>query len=68
VLLSLLPTAVRVESLASLDLSVDTSDAELWRLCQTHQIVLLTGNWNREGPESLEAVIQAANTPVSLPC
>ena len=59
--------AVRVESFASLDLSVDTPDAELWRLCQTHQIVLLTGKRNREGPESLEAVIQAVDTPVSLP-
>jgi len=59
--------AVHVESFASLGLPIDTPDPELWRLCQTHQIVLLTGNRNREGPESLEAVIQAANTPVSLP-
>ncbi len=36
--------AVRVESFASLGMSVDIPDAELWRLCQTHQIVLLTGN------------------------
>ena len=59
--------AVCVESFASLGLSVDTPDIELWQLCQTHQIVLLTGNRNREGPESLEAVIQTANTPGSLP-
>ncbi len=58
---------VRVESFASLGLPVDTPDAELWRLCQTRQIVLITGNRNQDGPESLEAVIQAANTPASLP-
>ena len=59
--------AVRVESFASLGLSVDTPDAELWRLCQTHQIALITGNRNQDGPESLEAIIQTANTPASLP-
>jgi hypothetical protein len=59
--------AVRIESFASLGLPVDTPDAELWRFCQTHQIVLITGNRNHDGPESLEAVIQAANTPASLP-
>jgi len=59
--------AVRVESFASLGLSVDTPDAELWRLCQTHQTALITGNRNHDGPESLEAVIQTANTLASLP-
>ena len=58
---------VHVESFVSLELSVDTPDADLWRLCQTRQIVLITGNRNQDGPESLEAVIQAENTPVSLP-
>jgi len=59
--------AVRIESFASLGVSVDTPDTELWRLCQMRQIVLLTGNRNNDGPESLEAVIQQANTPTSLP-
>ena len=59
--------AIRVESFASLGVSVDTPDGELGRLCQTHQIVLVTGNRNNEGPASLEAVIQEANTPASLP-
>lgn len=59
--------AVRVESFASLGVPLDISDAALWRFCQTHQIVLITGNRNQEGPESLEAVIQASNTPSSLP-
>jgi hypothetical protein len=59
--------AIRVESFVSLGVSVDTPDGELWRLCQTRQIVLVTGNRNNEGPESLEAVIQEANSPTSLP-
>jgi hypothetical protein len=59
--------AVRIESFASVGLPINTPDAELWRLCQTRQIILLTGNRNQDGPESLEAVIQGANTPASLP-
>jgi hypothetical protein len=57
---------VRVESFESLRLPLNASDAQLWRLCQTHQILLVTGNRNQEGPESLAAVIQAENTPFSL--
>ncbi len=41
--------------------------AVLWRACQQHQLVLLTGNRNKDGPDSLEATIQAENTPQSLP-
>jgi hypothetical protein len=59
--------AVRVESFASLDVPPGTPDADLWQLCQTRQIILITGNRNEEGPTSLEATIQASNTPTSLP-
>ncbi len=59
--------AVRIESFASLGLPVNTPDVTLWQICQTHQIVLITGNRNQEGSESLEAVVQASNTPASLP-
>jgi len=58
---------VGVESFASLGLPVNTQDATLWQICQTHQVVLITGNRNQEGSESLEAVIQTSNTPASLP-
>lgn len=34
--------AVRVESFASLGLPENTSDAALWQLCQTQQIILIT--------------------------
>ena len=56
--------AVRVESFASLELPENTSDAVLWQCCQTQQIVLITGNRNKAGPEALAARIK---TPVALP-
>lgn len=59
--------AVRVESFTSLGLSESTSDAALWQLCQMQQIILITGNRNKVGPDALEAVIERHNTPTSLP-
>lgn len=59
--------AVRVESFTTLGLPTDTTDAVLWQTCQAHHILLLTGNRNEEGPDSLEATLQVANTPTSLP-
>lgn len=59
--------AIRVESFTTLGMPADIPDAELWQVCQTQQVVLITGNRNQEGPASLEAVIQASNTPLSLP-
>jgi hypothetical protein len=59
--------AVRVESFASLGVPPHTPDADLWQRCQTQQIILITGNRNEEGPASLEATLQASNTPTSLP-
>lgn len=59
--------AVRVESFATLGLPTQTTDAVLWQSCQARNILLITGNRNEEGPESLEATLRAANTPTSLP-
>jgi hypothetical protein len=59
--------AMRVESFASLRLPENTPDAALWQFCQTQQIILITGNRNKAGPEALEAVIEQNNTPTSLP-
>jgi hypothetical protein len=44
-----------------------TPDAILWQFCQTQHIILITGNRNEDGPASLEATLQAFNTPSSLP-
>jgi hypothetical protein len=59
--------AVHVESFAHLGLPTDSSDAELWQICQTQQIILITGNRNSLGPEALEAVMARDKTLTSLP-
>jgi Domain of unknown function (DUF5615) len=48
-------------------LAQNATDAEVWRFCQQQQLVLLTGNRNNEGPDSLEATIRAENTSTCLP-
>jgi hypothetical protein len=48
-------------------LPVDTSDREIWRYVQKHQIILLTANRNDDGSDSLEQTIQDENFPTSLP-
>jgi hypothetical protein len=58
---------LEVESFEHLGLPHDTSDRDLWLMCQQREIVLLTANRNDEGPESLEATIRALNDPWSLP-
>lgn len=52
---------------AALGLPSTIPDADLWHLCQQRQLVLLTGNRNLEGPDSLEATIRTQNTPDALP-
>jgi hypothetical protein len=56
-----------IRTFNDLDLEPDVSDAVLWHACQAKQIVLITGNRNKEGPESLETTIQKFNSPNSLP-
>jgi predicted nuclease of predicted toxin-antitoxin system len=52
---------------ADVGLSPDAKDAEVWRVCQARDVVLITGNRNAEGPDSLEITIRAQNVPQSLP-
>ena len=56
-----------VASFRSLRLSYDASDSVIWRTCQKEQLVFITANRNKRGPDSLEAVIQSENQPDSLP-
>jgi hypothetical protein len=58
---------LEVESFERLGVPYDTSDRELWQLCQEREIVLLTANRNDEGADSLEGTIHTLNTPSSLP-
>jgi hypothetical protein len=59
--------AIPVESFMSLGVPTNVPDVELWQVCQAQEIVLITGNRNQEDSASLEATIQTANTPESLP-
>jgi predicted nuclease of predicted toxin-antitoxin system len=51
------------------DLGLDRSanDAELWRVCQREQVVLITNNRNADDPDSLEMTIRRENRADSLP-
>lgn len=48
-------------------LAPDALDSLVWTTCQNQQLLLVTDNRNRKGPDSLEATIQANNMPTSLP-
>lgn len=52
---------------ADLGLAEDAIDSEVWRACQEHDTVLITGNRNAEGPESLEVTIRQYNDEQCLP-
>jgi hypothetical protein len=48
-------------------LPIDSSDREVWRFAQEKQLILLTGNRNKDGEDSLEQTIRNENTPTALP-
>ncbi|MBM4090048.1 MAG: hypothetical protein FJ276_11610 [Planctomycetes bacterium] len=56
-----------IVSFNDLGLSSDASDADLWKACQAHEVVLVTANRNKDGSDSLEAAIAQGNQPSSLP-
>jgi hypothetical protein len=56
-----------IESFGTLGLDAQTSDRTVWEVCQNRQIVLITGNRNQKGPNSLEATIRNRNQADSLP-
>ena len=56
-----------IHTFESLGLARTAPDSTVWMLCQHEQVVLITGNRNRDGEHSLEATIQASNSPDCLP-
>jgi hypothetical protein len=56
-----------IESLSSVGLSEESTDAVIWRTCQRERLVLVTANRNADDPTSLELTIRAECTPESLP-
>jgi hypothetical protein len=57
----------RVSKFASVGLQPTTPDTELWHFCQANRMLLLTGNRNADGPDSLEMTSIRENKPDSLP-
>ena len=57
----------RLETFGSLGLARDSRDSEIWHMCQIHQTILITGNRNAMGADSLESTLTAHNTAYSLP-
>lgn len=60
-------TQVVVVRFTDVGLEDNSSDRLVWQTCQNHDIVLLTGNRNQKGPDSLEETIQSLNQADSLP-
>ncbi len=56
-----------VVTFPDLGLTYNSADTVIWRTCQTEKLVLITGNRNDEGPDSLESVIRNENQADSLP-
>jgi hypothetical protein len=52
---------------ADVGLLPNATDLVIWQTCQRESLILLTGNRNAQGDDSLEAAIRNYNTPDSLP-
>lgn len=55
------------QTFADVKLPIDSSDREVWRFAQKNQLILLTGNRNNEGEDSLEQTIRDENKSTFLP-
>jgi hypothetical protein len=63
--LSLVP--IQLVIFADVGLAMDSSDRHVWRFAQENQLVILTGNRNAKGDDSLEEVMREENTILSFP-
>ncbi|MBI5843005.1 MAG: ACP S-malonyltransferase [Chloroflexi bacterium] len=52
---------------ADAGLPIDSSDRDVWRFVQKNRLILLTGNRNNYGEDSLQQTIWDENQPTSLP-
>lgn len=58
---------LRLVTFRELSLPVETSDREVWRFAREHRLLLLTGNRNMIGEDSLEQAIRDENPLDSIP-
>jgi hypothetical protein len=59
--------AIDRATFADVGLPPNSSDRVIWRFARDRQLILLTGNRNMRGQDSLERTIREENTPTSLP-
>jgi hypothetical protein len=59
--------AVTAVGFQDVGLEQNTPDNVIWQTCQAEEIILFTGNRNRQGPDSLEEAIRLFNRADSLP-
>ena len=52
---------------ADVGLPIDSSDRDVWRFVQKNRLILLAGNRNNDGEDSLQQTIWDENQPTSLP-
>ena len=57
----------KLSTFAEINLPITSTDRVIWRFVQAHGIMLLTGNRNMDGDESLEHVIRKENHGAALP-
>ena len=58
---------MRLLLFAEVGLAEDANDRHVWRWCQTHEAILLTGNRTMRVPDALEAVLRSEASAESLP-
>ena len=58
---------IEIVMFADVGLAVNSSDREVWRFAQAHQMVLLTNNRNMKGEDSLAQTLREENALTSLP-
>ena len=58
---------IKVYTFADLKLSERATDLEVWEVCRSLGLLLVTGNRNAQSPESLDAVIRSRSDLESLP-
>jgi len=56
---------IEIYTFSDLGLQQDATDAEIWSACQDNDVILLTGNRNAEGPDSLEITIRERTSPTA---
>lgn len=60
-------TGFQITTLQAEGLPVDSLDRVVWNWAQTHGLLIVTGNRNKDGPDSLEQTIRDQNHPLALP-